>query len=103
MAAGKILGGLVLVLIGLGLFADSVWNILPGLNVNWLSNFIITVTGIIPILLIILGLFVVWLEADELKAKREIRSEASKVAAKAAPAKEEKADKQDKPNVELKK
>ncbi|MEE9323717.1 MAG: hypothetical protein V3U72_04185 [Candidatus Aenigmarchaeota archaeon] len=74
-AAVKIIIGLILILIGLGLFVDSVYPLLgttslvPG--IDWLANFIVVLTGVIPILLILLGLFVVWLEADELKTAKE--------------------------------
>lgn len=74
-AAVKIIIGLILILIGLGLFVDSVYplfgstSIIPG--VDWLANFIVVLTGVIPIFLILLGLFVVWLEADELKTAKE--------------------------------
>ncbi len=73
-AAVKIIIGLVLVLIGLGLFVDSVYPILGTkgtLGINWLDNFIIVLTGVIPIFLILIGLFIVWLEADELKTAKE--------------------------------
>ncbi len=73
-AAVKIVIGLVLILVGLGLFVDSVYPIsgVKGtLGIDWLSNFIIVVTGTIPIFLILLGLFIVWLEADELKTAKE--------------------------------
>lgn len=65
--AGKVIGGLILIAIGLGLF------VLPEVQiVNWLGNFITVLTGVIPIFLIIIGLFVVWLEADELKTQKEL-------------------------------
>lgn len=75
--AAKIIIGLILLVIGLGLFANGV---IPGFNIAWLqtfwlTNFIIVLTGAIPILLILLGLFVVWLEVDELKAQKEISKE----------------------------
>jgi len=74
-AAVKIIIGLIFILIGLGLFVDSVYPLLgstpivPG--INWLDNFIVVLTGVIPIFLILIGLFVVWLEADELKTAKE--------------------------------
>ncbi len=74
-AAVKIIIGLIFILIGLGLFVDSVYplfggsSLIPG--VDWLANFIVVLTGVIPILLILLGLFIVWLEADELKTAKE--------------------------------
>ena len=77
-AAGKILIGLIVVAIGLFLFIDSVYPIvgtndwIPG---EWLSNFLIVLTGVIPIFLILVGLFVVWLEVDELKAQKELKRE----------------------------
>ncbi len=73
-AAVKIIIGLILILIGLGLFVDSVYPIFgstgffPG---DWLKNFVVVLTGVIPIFLILLGLFIVWLEADELKTSKE--------------------------------
>jgi uncharacterized membrane protein YcjF (UPF0283 family) len=79
MNAGvKVLIGLILLLIGLFLFVDSVYPILgsnawiPG---DWLTNFLIVLTGGIPIFLIVIGLFVVWLEVDELKAQKELNKE----------------------------
>ena len=80
-AAIKILLGLVFIAVGLGLFVDSIYPIvgtnswIPG---DWLTNFLVVITGVIPALLIMLGLFVVWLEIDEMKAEREIRAEEKK-------------------------
>jgi hypothetical protein len=74
--AAKVLIGLILILLGLGLFVDSVMPLIWGYP--WLENFIIVLTGIIPIFLIIIGLFVVWLEVDELKAQKELKAEERK-------------------------
>lgn len=76
-AALKVLVGLILVIIGLGLFVDDIYPIV-GLGINWISNLFIVITGIIPLLLILLGLFVMWLEIDELKAQKEINKEEKK-------------------------
>lgn len=73
--SGKIIGGFILILIGLGLFLDSFNPSTSILGVEWISNFIIVLTGVIPILLILVGLFIVWLEVDELKAQRELEKE----------------------------
>ena len=70
--AAKVVIGLILIIIGLGLFIDSVSPII-GTGVEWLTNFIVVLTGVIPIFLIILGLFVVWLEVDELRAQKELK------------------------------
>jgi hypothetical protein len=73
----KILFGFVFIALGLGLFVDS---IMPTsiTGVQWVSNFIIVFTGIIPPFLIMIGLFVVWLEIDELKVQKEIKEEEKK-------------------------
>ena len=73
--AVKVVIGLVIILVGLGLFVDSIPELGVGgyTGINWLSNSIIVVTGCIPIFLILVGLFVVWLEIDELKAQKEIK------------------------------
>jgi len=80
-AAVKLLVGLIFIAIGLGLFIDSVYPIMGTvgtLGINWLNNFIIVLTGVIPAFLILLGLFVVWLELDEMKAEKELKREEEK-------------------------
>ena len=78
-AAGKVIIGIIVLLIGLGLFVDSAYDSsLTGIHINWLDNFVIVLTGIIPIFLILIGLFVIWLEVDELKAEKEFKMEESK-------------------------
>ena len=75
-AAVKILIGLIIIAVGFGLFVDSVYgNQWTGIKINWWNNFKIVVTGFIPPLLILIGLFIVWLEADELKAGKELKTE----------------------------
>ena len=85
-AAVKILIGLLLICIGLALFIDSIKPVINPLfggsgaflGVDWLGNFIILLTGMIPPFLILIGLFIVWLEIDEIKAERELRKEEEK-------------------------
>ena len=90
--AGKIIIGLILILIGLALFVDELTPILNQYRgfpaIPWLTNFFVVLTGVIPIFLILIGLFVVWLEADELKAQKELAAETKKEPEK--PAKPEK-------------
>ncbi len=75
-AAVKILIGLLIIVAGFGLFVDSVYgNRWTGISINWWQNFKVVLTGVIPPLLILVGLFVVWLEADELKAGKELDEE----------------------------
>jgi cadmium resistance protein CadD (predicted permease) len=72
MGAGiKVLGGIILILIGLFLFSIET-------PVPWLTNFLVVLTGAIPILLILVGLFVVWLEIDEMKTQKELKKETKK-------------------------
>ena len=73
----KILLGFIFIAIGLGLFVDSIMPN-PVTGVQWVTNFIILLTGFIPPFLILIGLFVVWLEIDELKVQREIEEEEKK-------------------------
>lgn len=75
--AVKVLIGLILIIIGLALFVLSPMPIL-GYTIDWIRNFVIVLTGVIPIFLIVVGLFVVWLELDELKAQRELAREEKK-------------------------
>ena len=80
-AAVKVLLGLILILVGLALFVDSVYPMMgiPVVSdIHWLDNFVVVLTGFIPPFLIVIGLFVVWLEIDEIKAEREIRAEEEK-------------------------
>jgi uncharacterized membrane protein YdbT with pleckstrin-like domain len=75
-AATKIILGLVLIVIGLGLFVDSVKQFLPNaIHWPWLESFKTLVLGVVPIFLILLGLLVVWLEVDEMKMEKELRKE----------------------------
>lgn len=86
-AAVKVLLGLILIAIGLGLFVESLSPFLgiPIIsNIDWIGNFVILLTGFIPPFLILIGLFVVWLEIDEIKAEREIRAEEEKEKSKKA-------------------
>ncbi len=56
LGAGKAILGLVLLLVGLGLFVDSVYPLTGSaslLPISWLMNFIIILTGVIPIFLIL--------------------------------------------------
>jgi len=80
-SAVKVLLGLVLIAIGLGFFWDSVYPIVG--SAGWvpndfLVNFLIVLSGMIPPFLILIGLFIVWLEIDEMKAERELKAEERK-------------------------
>ncbi|RLI98523.1 MAG: hypothetical protein DRO99_00500 [Candidatus Aenigmatarchaeota archaeon] len=77
-AAVKVIVGLIVLVAGLGLLANGVLFEVSGIGTFWLQNFIITLTGIIPPFLIMIGLFIVWLELDEIKAEKELKAEEKK-------------------------
>ncbi|MDI6798427.1 MAG: hypothetical protein QMD12_00275 [Candidatus Aenigmarchaeota archaeon] len=67
---------IVKIIIGAALMVGSAWTIYK----YTLMEFWIILQGIIPPLVFILGLFIVWLELDELRIERELRAEERKVA-----------------------
>jgi uncharacterized membrane protein len=62
MGAGKVILGLILVLIGLWLILPSSWN---GFGL-W-QHLLIVLLGIVPIVLVLAGLLIIWVESEELK------------------------------------
>jgi large-conductance mechanosensitive channel len=72
--AAKVIIGLILIIIGLGLFVDEISPIV-GTGIAWVTNFLVVLSGVIPIFLILIGLFIVWLEIDELKTQKELKEE----------------------------
>jgi len=71
--AGKVIIGLILIALGLGLFMDEVSPWLVGYP--WITSFVTVLAGVIPIMLVLIGLFVVWLEIDEIRAQKELKTE----------------------------
>ena len=65
----KIIIGLVILAVGLALLLDLV----PGLQLGALSAFVTVLKGTIPVLLVLAGLFIIWLELDELKTQKAIK------------------------------
>ena len=74
-AEGKVLIGVILVVV-------SAWWILQGADQylgNWtihrrgVADLVTVLDGIIPILVFLLGIFIVWLELDEMRVEKEIR------------------------------
>lgn len=63
--------------VGIILVVASVWWVAQGsatyLGRSGLSDLITVINGVVPALLFIVGLFVVWLELDELKAGKKSR------------------------------
>lgn len=78
-AAAKVIIGLILLVIGLGLLANGVLFEDIGIGGRiWFNSFITVIIGVIPPLLILIGLFVIWLELDEIKAEKELKAEEKK-------------------------
>jgi predicted tellurium resistance membrane protein TerC len=78
-AAAKVIIGLILLVIGLGLLANGVLFEDVGIGGRvWFNSFITVLIGVIPPLLILVGLFVIWLELDEIKAEKELKAEEKK-------------------------
>ena len=65
----KIIIGLVILAVGLALLLDLV----PGLQLGALSAFVTVLKGTIPVLLVLAGLFIIWLELDELKKQKAVK------------------------------
>jgi len=74
-AFAKLLVGLVLLVVPLALYAHdfvtegSVYGIQP------LQSLWIVLQGTVPPFLMLIGLFVVWLELDELRIEKELKTE----------------------------
>ena len=62
MSTGKLLGGIVLIVAGLYIIWKYTFHDL------WT-----VVKGLIPPVILILGIFIVWLEMDEMKLQKEIK------------------------------
>ena len=73
---------IVKIIIGVLLVIGSVWWIAQGSQAyiarSGIADLITVVNGALPVLVFLLGLFIVWLELDELKIERELRAEEKK-------------------------
>ena len=78
-AAGKVILGLIIIAIGLTLLSNGVLFTIEEIGTFWLSSFLTVLAGVIPPFLILIGLFVVWLELDEIKAEKELKAEEKKM------------------------
>lgn len=73
MHAGiKLVIGMILILFGLWLLLPvdliGMTAIKPWGSLNWWEDFLTVVKGVIPPIIIILGVLIVWIEGEELKA-----------------------------------
>lgn len=69
-AAGKVLVGIILVV-------ASAWWVIQGSRMyigrSGFQDFVTVVNGAVPVLVFLLGLFIVWLEMDEMKVEKELK------------------------------
>jgi uncharacterized membrane protein YwzB len=72
----------VKVLIGIVLVVGSVWWIwqgadqyLKGITINHkgIADLVTVLDGAVPVLVFLLGIFIVWLEIDEMKIEKELK------------------------------
>ena len=90
----KLLIGVILLIIPLGLYAYE-FTILPGhmefpgtsYKLHLLGSLSIILQGIIPPFVIVVGLFIIWLELDEWRIEKELRREEKKTKARGRPRK----------------
>jgi len=76
----KLIIGVILLVLPLGLYAYELMN--PGASIygdiNLVRSLYIVLQGIIPPFLIVMGLFIIWLELDEWRIEKELKSEEKK-------------------------
>jgi len=70
---------IIKILLGAILLFGGVWWILQGsdqvINRHGIEDLKTVLNGVIPPFVILLGLFIVWLELDELKIEKELKQE----------------------------
>jgi len=73
---------IIKIFVGAVFVIGSIWWILQGsaqyLNRSGISDFMTVVNGLLPPFVALLGLFIVWLELDELKIEKELKQEERK-------------------------
>ena len=79
------MGALIKLIIGAILMIAAVWWVIPTqggssnlIGRNAVNDLISLLNAAVPIGIFLIGLFVVWLELDEIKIEREIKSEGKK-------------------------
>ncbi len=77
----KMLIGIILLLVPLGLYAYEYTTgpkTIYGIYVPLLSSLKTVLLGVIPPFLIVIGLFIIWLELDEWRIEKELKAEEEK-------------------------
>jgi len=68
MGIGKVILGIILVIIGLWLLVPETWG-----GRGWWPQLVTLIIGVVPIGLIFIGAILVWIESEELKIERPKR------------------------------
>jgi preprotein translocase subunit SecG len=70
------------IIIGILLVIGSAWWIAQGsqafIGRSGIADLITVINGALPVLVFVLGIFIVWLELDELRIERELKAEEEK-------------------------
>ncbi|MEM7825244.1 MAG: hypothetical protein QW412_00085 [Candidatus Aenigmatarchaeota archaeon] len=74
----KILFGMVLIAISIYYIIEGI----PGYFEPGLPALLTVIKGIVPLGVLLLGIFIVWLEWDELRIEKELKAEEEKIARK---------------------
>jgi len=64
--------------IGAVMVIGSAWAVLAKPEWGLLPAFVTVLKGIVPVMVFLLGLFIVWLELDEMRIEKELASEERK-------------------------
>ncbi len=67
------------IILGAIMIIGSVYAVINYPDWELLSAFITVVKGVVPALVFLIGLFIVWLELDELRIEKELKTEEKKV------------------------
>ena len=76
------MGVIVKILIGAVLMIAAIWWVFQGsgqlIHRSYLNDLVTLLNAAIPILVFVIGLFVLWLELDELRIEKELKTEKKK-------------------------
>lgn len=69
--------GAAKIFLGAIMMIGSVYAVYYSIGTTWdlWSAFLTVLMGVIPLLIFLVGLFIVWLELDELKIEKELKKE----------------------------
>jgi len=81
----KGLGSSIFLKMGIGvllIIASLYWMVKGSqdiLNISWWQTFVVVANGSLPVLVLLLGAFIVWLYYDEWKIEQELKAEEEKL------------------------